>query len=158
VIRPGTAADAEAVAQIQVRTWQAAYAHALPQDRLMALSIDERAEWFRRWPPSLVAEVDGAVVGYIAVGRTHDESGDGELYAIYVLPDSWGTGVGRALMTAGEERLRALGHEDAHLWVLDDNPRARRFYEAAGWAVDGTSRRVEFLGFVLDEVRYTKKL
>jgi RimJ/RimL family protein N-acetyltransferase len=69
-----------------------------------------------------------------------------------------GQGRGPGADDCGEERLRALGHEDAHLWVLDDNPRARRFYEAAGWAVDGTSRRVEFLGFVLDEVRYTKKL
>ncbi|CAN5363810.1 GNAT family N-acetyltransferase [soil metagenome] len=158
MIRPGTPGDAEEVARVQVQTWQAAYAHALPHDQLMALSVEERTEGFRRWPPTLVAEADGAVVGYIAVGRTHDESGDGELYAIYVLPAQWGTGVGRALITAGEECLRELGHQDAHLWVLDDNPRARNFYEAAGWAVDGTARRVEFLGFVLDEVRYTKRL
>lgn len=158
MIRPGTPDDAEGVARVQVQTWQAAYAHALPHNQLTALSVEKRAESFRRWPPTFVAVADGAVVGYIAVGRTHDENGDGELYAIYVLPDHWGTGVGRALLTAGEERLRELGHQDAHLWVLDDNPRARCFYETAGWAVDGTERRVEFLGFVLDEVRYTKTL
>lgn len=112
---------------------------------------------FRRFPP-LVAESDGVVVGYVAVGPTHDENGDGELFAIYVQPKQWGTGVGRALIEAGEERLRELGHEDAHLWVLEDNPRARRFYEAAGWAVDGTARRIEIFGFDLDEVRYRKRL
>lgn len=111
----------------------------------------------RRSPP-LVAEVEGKIVGFVAVGPTNDESGDGELYAIYVHPDHWGTGVGRALMRAGEERLRELGHRDAHLWVLADNPRARRFYQAAGWSTDRTERRIEAFGFVLDEVRYQKRL
>ena len=157
MIRPGTPDDAEEVARVQVQTWQVAYAHALPREKLMALSVEDRTEMHRRHPP-LVAEVEGRVVGFVAVGRTHDEEGDGELYAIYVHPDHWGTGVGRALIDAGEERLRDLGHRDAHLWVLDDNPRARRFYEAAGWTTDGAERRLEFLGFVLDEVRYTKKL
>ena len=157
MIRPGTPADAEAVADVQVKTWQVAYAHALPRDRLMALSVESRADMHRRWPP-LVAEVDGAVVGFVAVGPTHDEQGDGELYAIYVHPDHWGTGVGRALLEAGEQRLRELGHRDAHLWVLDDNPRARRFYEIAGWSTDGTARRIEIFGFDVGEVRYVKRL
>jgi GNAT superfamily N-acetyltransferase len=157
VIRPGTPADAEAVARVQVQSWQVAYAHALPQDRLMALSVEERAGMHRRWPP-LVAQVDDAVVGFVSVGPTHDEQGDGELYAIYVHPDHWGTGIGRALIEAGEQRLRELGHRDAHLWVLEDNPRARRFYEIAGWSTDGTARRIEIFGFDIDEVRYVKQL
>ena len=157
MIRPGTPEDAEAVARVHVQTWQAAYAHALPRDRLMALSVEHRAEMHRRRPP-LVAEVDGAVVGFVAVGPTHDDNGDGELYAIYVHPDHWGTGVGRALIAAGEEHLRELGHRDVHLWVLDDNPRARRFYEAAGWSTDGTTREIEIFGFELTEVRFRKRL
>jgi ribosomal protein S18 acetylase RimI-like enzyme len=157
VIRPGTPDDAEAVARVHVETWQAAYAHALPQDRLRTLSVENRAEMHRRSPP-LVAEVDGAVVGFVAVGPTHDEKGDGELYAIFVHPDHWGTGVGRALIAAGEVRLQQLGHRDVHLWVLDDNPRARRFYEAAGWSADGTTREIEIFGFELTEVRYRERL
>ncbi len=54
--------------------------------------------------------------------------------------NAWGTGAGRLLMSAFVERLRESGFEDATLWVLDDNPRARRFYEAAGWTLDGGSR------------------
>ena len=157
MIRPGTPEDAEAVARVHVETWQAAYAHVLPQDRLRTLSVENRAEIHRRSPP-LVAEVDGALVGFVAVGPTHDENGDGELYAIYVHPDHWGTGVGRALIGAGEARLKELGHRDVHLWVLDDNPRARRFYEAAGWSTDGTTREIEILGFELTEVCYRKRL
>ncbi len=111
----------------------------------------------RRRPP-LVAEAEGAVVGFAAVGRTNDGEGDGELFALYVHPDHWDEGVGRALIEAGEERLRELGHRRAHLWVLDDNPRARRFYELAGWSADGTERVVELFGITLPEVRYVKAL
>jgi GNAT superfamily N-acetyltransferase len=157
MIRPGTPDDADAVARVQVETWQTAYAHTLPHEQLMALSVEERADMHRRHPP-IVAEVDGEIVGFVSVGRTFDEQGDGELYAIYVHPSRWGTGVGRELLATGEDRLRELGHRDAHLWVLNDNPRARRFYEAAGWSTDGAERRIEAFGFVLDEVRYTKSL
>jgi ribosomal protein S18 acetylase RimI-like enzyme len=157
VIRPGTADDAEGVARVQVETWQVAYAHALPQDRLQALSVDQRVEQWRRWPP-IVAEIDGEIAGFVSVGGARDDDADGELYAIYVHPDYWSTGTGRALMEAGEAELRRLGHRDVVLWVLDDNPRARRFYELAGWSADGNARVVEMFGFDVSEVRYAKTL
>jgi GNAT superfamily N-acetyltransferase len=75
-----------------------------------------------------------------------------------VHPNRWSTGVGRALIEAGEKHLRELGHTTAILWVLEDNPRARPFYELAGWAADGTAREIELFGFHLPEVRYAKRL
>jgi ribosomal protein S18 acetylase RimI-like enzyme len=157
VIRPATPDDAEAVARVHVETWRAAYAHALPAEGLASLSVTERTEMHRRSPP-VVAEVDGEIVGFVSVGPGSDPDTDGELYAIYVLPDHWGSGVGRALMDAGEERLRELGHQHAILWVLEDNPRARRFYEAAGWTLDGTRRPIEIFGRPVPEIRYEKSL
>src|SRR5439155_23013233 len=64
----------------------------------------------------------------------------------------------RELIKAGEEELRRLGHRDAILWVLDDNPRARRFYEIAGWLPDGSARQIRLFGFDIAEVRYAKRL
>ena len=158
MIRPGTADDAEGVARVQVETWQAAYAHALPADRLRALSLDEAVARHRLWPPEFVAEQGGEIVGFVAVGRSRDPGTDGELFAIYVHPEHWGTGVGRELIEAGEEELRNLGHEEAILWVLDDNPRARRFYSLAGWSLDGMAREIQIFGFDVSEVRYAKRL
>jgi GNAT superfamily N-acetyltransferase len=158
VIRPGAPGDAEGVALVHVETWQAAYAHALPADLLGALSVADRAEGHRRHPPSFVAELEGTIIGFAGVGRSADPAADGELFTIYVHPDHWGTGVGRALLEAAENELRARGHAEAILWVLDDNPRARRFYERAGWSADGTTRRVELFGFDLLEARYAKRL
>jgi GNAT superfamily N-acetyltransferase len=156
-IRPGRPEDAEAVAGVHVETWRAAYVNVFPQEQLRNLSIERRAEQWRSTPP-LVAEVDGKIVGFVSVGPSRDADGDGELYAIYVRPEHWGTGVGRALIAAGEERLRELGHHEAVLWVLEDNPRARRFYEAAGWTADGTTRPIEIFGGEVPEVRYRKRL
>ena len=111
----------------------------------------------RRSPP-LVAEANGEIVGFASVGPAVDTDADGELYAIYVLPAHWGTGFGRALIQAGEDRLRELGHQQAVLWVLEDNPRARRFYEHAGWTTDGTRRPIEVFGVSVPEIRYAKTL
>jgi GNAT superfamily N-acetyltransferase len=157
VIRPATPEDAEAVARVHVETWRAAYAHALSAEGLASLSVTQRAEIHRRSPP-VVAEVDGEIVGFVSVGPGSDPDTDGELYAIYVLPDRWGGGVGRALMQAGEDRLRELGHQHAILWVLEDNPRARRFYEAGGWTPDGKRRPIEIFGQPVPEIRYEKSL
>ena len=81
----------------------------------------------------------------------------GELYAIYVLPTSWGTGAGRALIQRTEESLRSAGFGEAILWVLEGNERAERFYRAAGWEQDG--RKVDqFQGAAVSELRYRKRL
>jgi hypothetical protein len=55
-------------------------------------------------------------------------------------------------------RLRAHGFGEAILWVLEDNPRTRRFYELAGWWADGDVKEDEWLGAVVREVRYRIEL
>jgi hypothetical protein len=67
LIRAGTPGDAEAVARVHVRTWQVAYAHVFPSQRLAELSVERLAAQWREWPP-LVAEVDGTVVGFVSIG------------------------------------------------------------------------------------------
>jgi RimJ/RimL family protein N-acetyltransferase len=54
--------------------------------------------------------------------------------------------------------FRAGGFEEAILWVLEENPRSRTFYELAGWSADGTVKDEEWLGTVVREVRYRIRL
>jgi RimJ/RimL family protein N-acetyltransferase len=61
-------------------------------------------------------------------------------------------------MAAALGALRASGFATASLWVLEDNPRARRFYEREGWRHDGAKREEEFLGVPISEVRYRIEL
>lgn len=139
---------------MHVDAWRTAYAHALPPGP----SLAERTEQHRRFPPTFVAEVDGEVVGFVAVGACADDWAEGELFAIYVRPDHWGSGVGRSLIEAGEGRFRELALSDCVLWVLDVNARARRFYERVGWFADGAEREIELFGIQIPEMRYRKRL
>ena len=97
------------------------------------------------------------MIGFISVGPSRDEHGVGEVYAIYVDPDLWATGAGRALIERGERELRST-YLVATLWVLEDNPRARRFYERAGWAPDRVTKSDVRWGVRAPEVRYRKVL
>jgi GNAT superfamily N-acetyltransferase len=162
-IRAATSADAEAIARVQERTWQAAYRHVFPAEELDRGGFIQPERWRRplEHPPSgwstFVAEDAGRVFGFASVGPSRDEHRTGELYAIYVEPESWSTGAGRALIETAESRLRERYHE-ATLWVLADNPRARAFYERAGWTADGAEKSEERWGVHATEVRYRKLL
>jgi GNAT superfamily N-acetyltransferase len=151
LIRAGTPEDADAAASVHVASWAAV-------STIDGPSLEQRLDVHRRFPASFVAEVAGELVGFVAVGPSHDPDAEGELYTIYVSPDHWGTGVGRALIEAAEGRMRELGYGRVVLWVEDRNARAHRFYEAAGWTADGERRTIEFAGRPLPVVRYAKQL
>jgi GNAT superfamily N-acetyltransferase len=95
-----------------------------------------------------VAELDGWIAGYAGVGPERDPSAPtttGELYALFVHPDAWGAGVGRALTGAAVDDLRAHGCDRVNLWVLEANARARHFYGRYGFA-DTADRTHSSLG------------
>jgi GNAT superfamily N-acetyltransferase len=156
--RPG---DAAAIAEVHARTWQAAYEHVFGFERLAAREPDV-ALWMRIFANERVevnvAEEGGRIVAFVSVGPSRDDDAEGELYAIYALPEAWGTDAGAALMQAGLDAMRRAGYRDAVLYVLDDNPRARRFYEREGWALDGRTKREELLDVEVTEVRYRRVL
>lgn len=74
----------------------------------------------------IVAELDGQIVGFAAVVG-------GELDGLFVEPDLWGRGIGRALADAATHEARRRG---LTLKVIA-NPRARRFYEHCGFKAEG---------------------
>ena len=162
-VRLATGADAEEIARVQEHGWQAAYRHLFPAQELDRGGFIDVARWRERLerPPagwSTFVAVDGdEVLGFASVGPSRDEQGPGELYALYVDPEQWSAGVGRALMARAEEQL-ASEYEEARLWVLEQNPRARAFYERAGWTPDGARKAEERWGVRAPEVRYRKEL
>jgi ribosomal protein S18 acetylase RimI-like enzyme len=139
-----------------------AYAHVFTAVQLGSISEEGSAEWWRealarRFPRAhtLVAETEQDVVGFASIGPARDAADDeGELYAIYVLPEASGRGIGQALMAEVLSRLRRESFAEAILWVLEDNPRTRRFYELAGWRTDGVVKEEEWLGALVREIRY----
>jgi GNAT superfamily N-acetyltransferase len=74
----------------------------------------------------IVAELDGIIVGFAAVVA-------GELDGLFVEPDLWGRGIGRALVDAAAHEARKRG---LSLRVIA-NPSARRFYQSCGFTIEG---------------------
>ncbi|MEU3853416.1 GNAT family N-acetyltransferase [Streptomyces sp. NPDC029554] len=164
-----TLADCERVAEIRVRGWQHAYRGMVPQSYLDGLDVAEDAERRR----ALLARADGTVVNLVAEDAGGEVVGwgchgpyregevrteDAELYAIYVHPDHLGQGAGQALLAETVSRCAAAGHGRLLLWVLEENVRARRFYERAGLQPDGAVAPFEVEGVMVPEVRYAGPL
>ena len=82
------------------------------------------------------------MVGFAGCGKARDdESGStGEVFAIYVLGDYIGRGVGYRLMQAALDQLKA--YDRIGVWVLKDNERAIRFYKRCGFRSDGQEKAI----------------
>ena len=124
--------------------------------------MDEWSERQRRYmteapddAASLVAEVDGQIVGWAVGGPNREPELDhaGELYAIYLLSGHQRRGLGLKLTAATARWLADAGMESMVVWVLAANHQARRFYEALG-AEYCQEREVNIGGADLAEVAY----
>ena len=142
-IREATIADARAIAEVQVAGWHAAYRGLVPDGTLDGMTVEVREpKWASNLaepsaPRTTVLEREGRVVAFATVGPSRYEADLGEVWALYVAPDAWRTGAGRALLGDGLRFLEEQGQPAVMLWVLEGNLRAIRFYEACGFRLDG---------------------
>lgn len=124
-------------AYVHWRAWHEAYPGIVCQDYLEKLTPEKCEKIAFDWPDNLiVAKDDDRVIGFIGYGDRGDEAPEtGEIFALYVLSEYYGTGVGQRLMKAGLEQLKA--YPRVCLWVLKENGRAIHFYQKCGFRPDG---------------------
>ena len=186
-IRPATTADAAAIATVRADSWRAAYEGLIPAAALAEATGPASVRAYteslitRSCAGILVAEPptqpgpagpqECQVIGFASFGPERDAAGQlgpppeaspsgsaaGELYAIYVHPAYWGGQAGWQLLTELVSRATAQRYASLSVWVLEDNHRARRFYERGGFAVTGESQVLDDLGGVT-EIRYWRPL
>lgn len=96
--------------------------------RDIARKLRVNPEWF------LVAEADGLIVGAVMAGY---EGHRGWINYLVVDPARQRNGLGRKLMDAAEQRLRAAGCPKINLQVRPENHAAIAFYERIGFRVEG---------------------
>jgi ribosomal protein S18 acetylase RimI-like enzyme len=103
-----------------------------------------------------VAEAHGPIIRFVHVTPTRDSDSDpavvSELTSNYVMPGWSGQSVGLQLMAAAVNLMTVAGFDQATLWVLHTNVRARRFYDAAKWRPDGATRQEEIGAVPITEV------
>ena len=131
LFRPATAADVDALTELERDTNLVALAHVFPG---VPYPDDEVRERWRRLlaDPRVRVEVAGPP-GRLDVYLAWD---DERLRHLGVRPERWGGGLARRAVE------RATGVR--RLWVLGDNDRARGFYEHLGWAPTGREQRAEW--------------
>jgi ribosomal protein S18 acetylase RimI-like enzyme len=151
-VRPATIEDADECARVHVASSEAAYGR--PRD--LERTVEAWRRSFENDSSCFVADENGAIVGVLSVGLAREEEGVGELYLIYVLAESLGSGAGQLLIEQAHEVLAAR-FDEAVLTVLASNPRARRFYERTGWTLDGVLTEPHFGGESTEVARYRKR-
>lgn len=163
-IRSAESSDSEAIARVHTSSWQSAYRGLLPDEWLDALRWEDRR---KRWDSILsganqtkvfvALNNQDEILGFASIGPSRDEDIDQErvheLYAIYLVPQYWGKGIGTALLHAVMREVPKTAQR-LELWVLEDNVRGRRFYESQGFMLDGATKLAEIDGHQLEEVRY----
>jgi GNAT superfamily N-acetyltransferase len=120
---------------------------------------EDIARAWRRELASSTAEVyvvrtSGGVIGGVVASTDDRQRGFGHLRRLYVDPDHWGNGAGRALHDAALRWLIDARVRLPSLWVLEGNERARRMYERWGWRLVAGDR-FDHDGIPVSEVRYT---
>ena len=146
--------DVETLVGIQKAASLVAFAHIFPRERYPFPVQAVRERWRSAVAASeadvLLAHVGATPAGLVAVRPEW-------LDALYVIPELWGSGVAPPLHDAAVALLRDAGAQRCHLWVLEGNRRAHRFYERRGWRANARTRVVPFPPHPLD-VGYTLDL
>ena len=125
------------------KCWQETYPGLVSQEYLRKLTLEKCEEKAFLWRDNvLVAKEGERVIGFVGFGNHGPEEPDtGEVFALYVLPEYHGTGVGKQLMDAALEKLAAYPH--ICLWLVKGNARALRFYEKCGFHLTGEEKFVQ---------------
>lgn len=159
LIRQAAPEDAEAVVYMHTLSHEETYGDRLSAEFFSArrASIPERVEHRRPFlagsdPRIIAVDANHEVVGFADSGPARDEDGPEalELYSLYTLRRTHGSGLGAALLSA------AIDESPAYLWVLENNPRAQAFYVKHGFRPDGTRGQLPLEWEELPEIRMVR--
>jgi len=151
--------DRLAVSNIYERSWKTAYKNIIPQNFLDSI---EPGNWASHLDDenlhTIVLIENDTFIGTssFCASRFPEFDGFGEIVSIYLLPEYMGKGFGKPLFEAAVMGLQELGFTDIFLWVLEENHRARTFYEKMGFAPSGAHLDDNIDGKPIREVQYRR--
>lgn len=148
------------ISAVYETSWRSAYRGIVPQAYLDAIPKGHWAPHLDQpgWH-TLVCIEDGRIIGTTSFCRSRfpQFASSGEIISLYLLPEYMGRGCGKALCETALRALRQMGFSDVFLWVLEENRRARSFYEKLGFVYTGDFLNDQIGGKTLREVRYSKE-
>ncbi len=159
LIRHATLADAERMGLINAASWRTTYTGLIDERAFDVMTHEAMvAKWTRiitHYATNssfiFVAEIEGEVVGYISCGpNTHADQSqfEWELFAVYLLKEHQGKGIGKALFLEAIIEMKRLHIKSLVLYVLSSNAPSRKFYESFKPDCTGSAK------VVIDEIEY----
>ena len=156
-VRPATADDAQAIGTVFDTAVRAGWTYLR---ELAEQPIFTPEDWNQlvtdHAPPNVLlvaTDQAGRILGYTAA---HPE--DCEMFLLFVHPTHAGRGIGRTLLNAAHDALRAASCKQAFLYTHEQNERALAVYKSAGYRPDGSTRESDFKGTAIRELRLVKQL
>jgi GNAT superfamily N-acetyltransferase len=158
-IRNADCRDAAAIASVHVSSWKTTYRGIVPDAFLDSLNVETRTQ---RWQEIFaaqdaiffVADDEAGIFGFVNGGKIRQPIAgyDSELYAMYLLRESQGQGIGRALFRSLAGALLSNGFASMIVWVIEQNP-AVGFYRRMG-GIEVAEQKIEIGGVELDEIAF----
>ena len=164
LIRYAKLEDAEVLGKIHSESLQAAFKNIIPDHILNNdFSIERRTKSFIRElsvgsPRTAIVFEGSEPAGLMSFGKCRYGNNDKswiEIWRVYLAPKFWGSGIAEELMEWGINEILKENITNIELWVLEDNLRARKFYEKIGFKHGNTVQMIS-MGKELKELRYIK--
>lgn len=159
LIRKARIEDAAGIAKVHVDSWRTTYKGIVPDTFLDNLSYEQRELIWKKGMNEnnvyIAENENGQVIGFSTGGKERTgkyEAYTGELYAIYILKEYQGKGIGRLLVRSVVADLKDKNLNSMLIWAIEENP-ACHFYERLGGKKIDTEE-IEIAGEILNEVAY----
>jgi GNAT superfamily N-acetyltransferase len=142
LIRSATEDDLPGIVDAYLDSWRGGYEGLLPE-RAINVQVELRRE--HDWRSAILSPTSGVAVALsddrvVGVAQATELSCPTrdlpEITMLYVRPDQWGHGIASALLASATAWIADRGHPSARLRVVEEQARARRFYEREGWHLD----------------------
>ena len=164
VLTPATSADAAAIALLHAQSWRSAYRGLLTDEYLDDHVLRDRTSfWSKRFTAPKperrlvlkALDAESTLLGFVCVLLDEEPAWGARLDNLHVNPQLKGTGIGYALFQAAREwTAQMMPDAPMHLWCVERNLVARRFYDRQGGRVAETATRPIAQGLSLPELRY----
>jgi RimJ/RimL family protein N-acetyltransferase len=165
-IRYATVEDTDSLAKVYSNSFKKAFEGVIPnsilEEKFSFESIQKsmHKELEEGLPKNIIMFKDEKPIGLLTFAKSKYEQLDDsctEIWRIYLDPNYWDKNIGSELMNWGLKEIKENGYEKVILWVIEDNLRARKFYEKMGFKYDGTNRIIN-VGREIKDLRYFKSL
>lgn len=156
-VRKAVREDMQYLAIVQTRSWKAAFVNIISANAMKEYADEARCQ-------AMLEAIFDSARGHFYIALSDnvpcgemfwcdgEMDASAEIIALHSLEETWGTGVGKMLMTRAMEDIQNKGKEQVYLWVFKENHRARKFYEKCGFMADGSEQESGFDGAV--ELKY----